>query len=302
MDLIDQAFDSPQPTLQQALREGSAFLSQVGIESARLDAELLLGAVLGQRREELYLSFERSLGNRERRLFQSLLERRALREPIAYLTGRREFWSLDFLVTSDVLVPRPETELLVEVAVGLMEAESQISNFKSQILDLGTGSGNIAVSLAKERSDSEVWATELSSKALAIAGANAVHHGVEEKIHFLEGDLFQPVKDKRRFFHMVVANPPYVRRGEIPSLPQEVRDWEPVLALDGGIAGLDFYRRIAQQGHLFLRERGFIVLEIGEGMAEAVSRLFAGVGRYSECALHHDYSGKERVVVARKSR
>ena len=298
--LIAQSGASSPMTVRQALQEGTGFLSRLGIESARLDAELLLGMVLGQKREELYLSFERRLGSRQRREFQSLLERRALGEPIAYITGRREFWSLDLLVTSDVLVPRPETELLVEVSIGLVEAESQISDFKFQILDLGTGSGNIAVSLAKEKGDSEIWATDLSLEAIQVAEMNAARHEVKRQIHFFQGDAFKPVEEKREFFHMIVSNPPYVRRGEVPALPRDVRAWEPLSALDGGIDGLDFYRRIAAEGHLYLKEKGFVVLEIGDGMAEEVLRLFAAAGFYSGSSVRRDYSGKERVVVIQK--
>ncbi|MGH7830153.1 MAG: peptide chain release factor N(5)-glutamine methyltransferase, partial [Candidatus Binatia bacterium] len=268
-------------TARQALHEGAGFLSRSGIESARLDAEILLAMVLGRRREELYVNFERPLAGRERSLFRSALERRGLGEPVAYLTGQREFWSLDFLVTADVLVPRPETELVVEVAIGLMEAEFQISDRKFQILDLGTGSGNIAVSLAMDVSNGEVWATDLSCEAIRVAGTNALRHGVKEKIHLLQGDAFEPIKEKRDFFHMIVSNPPYVRRGEIPTLPRDVRDWEPISALDGGIDGLDFYRPIAAEGQLYLKERGFIVVEIGDGMAEGVLGLLAAAGSYS---------------------
>jgi len=298
--LIAQSGASSPMTVRQALQEGTGFLSRLGIESARLDAELLLGMVLGQKREELYLSFERRLGSRQRRELQSLLERRALGEPIAYITGRREFWSLDLLVTSDVLVPRPETELLVEVSIVLMEAEFQISNFKFQILDLGTGSGNIAVSLAKEKGDSEIWATDLSLEAVRVAEINAAHHGVKRQVHFLQGDAFKPVEDKREFFHMIVSNPPYVRRGEVVALPRDVRAWEPLSALDGGIDGLDLYRRIAAEGHLYLRNGGFIALEIGDGMAEEACALFKSVSVYRECKIHRDYAGKERVVVIQK--
>ena len=168
------------------------------------------------------------------------------------------------------------------------------------MLDLGTGSGNIAVSLAKEKGDSEIWATDLSLEAIQVAETNAARHEVKRQIHFFQGDAFKPVEEKREFFHMIVSNPPYVRRGEMPALPRDVRAWEPLSALDGGIDGLDLYRRIAAEGHLYLRNRGFIVLEIGDGMAEQVCTLFKSVSAYRECKVHRDYAGKERVVVIQK--
>lgn len=290
---------NPRPvTVRQALQEGTGFLCRMGVESARLDAELLLGKVVGAGREALYLDYEMPLKARQKSLFQRALQRRAQREPISYITGQREFWSLDFLVTPDVLVPRPETEHLVEVALELLGQLDK--NFPFRILDLGTGSGAIAVSLAKERSDLEIWATDFSSGALEIARANADQHGVREKVHFLQGDTFKPVEGRRGFFHMVVSNPPYVRRGEIQDLPPEVRDWEPKLALDGGLDGLDLYRRIIQGGQLYLADRGFMVLEIGADMGDEVSRLFAIMDCYSEGAVYQDYAGRDRVVVARK--
>ena len=292
---------NPKPvTVQQALQIGAGFLAQAGVESARLDAELLLGKVLGARREGLYLNYEMLLGTSQQALYQSLLQRRAQREPISYIIGEREFWSLDFLVTPDVLVPRPETEMLVEVALRLIETQSQMANLKWQILDLGTGSCAIAVSLAKELSDVEIWATDLSAAALEIAQANVVRYDVREKIQLLKGDLFEAVEDRQGFFHMIVSNPPYVRRSDRRDLPPEVRDWEPKLALDGGPDGLDLYRRIIRDGHLYLADGGCLALEIGADMGEEVSRLFASVGCYSTPSLYQDYAGRDRVIVVKK--
>lgn len=291
-------------TVRQLLRRGAEFLSEIGLESARLDAELLLSHVLGWSRERLWLDDKVPLEPTQRELFEQALRRRARMEPVAYITGVREFWSLDFLVTADVLVPRPETELLVEVALGLIEAESQMGLFqrtgKLQILDLGTGSGAIAVSLAKERRDVEIWATDLFPGALEVAQANAARHGANERTRFFQGDLFEPVKGWTDFFHMIVSNPPYICRGEIQDLPPEVRDWEPKSALDGGPDGLDLLRRIIQDGHLYLREEGFMVLEIGADMGEKVCRLIESVGCYSEGSVYQDLAGRDRLVVTRK--
>ncbi|MEK7335794.1 MAG: HemK/PrmC family methyltransferase, partial [Candidatus Binatota bacterium] len=189
---IEETF-APRPVaVRQALQKGTEFLSQMGVESARLDAELLLSKALGCTKERLYLDYEMALETAVKDLYFYLLQRRARREPLAYITGEREFWSLRFHVTPEVLVPRPETELLVEVTLEL--AKRLEKNHPIKILDLGTGSGAIAVSLAKELDDIEVWATDLSAPALEIARSNALRHGGSEKIHFIEGDMFCPVK------------------------------------------------------------------------------------------------------------
>ena len=290
---------SDAPTVRQALREATASLSKAGIESALLDAELLLAEALGLDRSMLYLHYEAPLEARAEERFRSLLARRVDGEPAAYITGRREFWSLDFLVTPAVLVPRPETEMLVEVAVGLFEADSQISDRKFQILDLGTGSGAISISLAKEIANAEVWATDVSSDALGIARANARRHGVEEKIQFLHGDLFEPVSARGEIFDLIVSNPPYVRSDEIDALPCDVRDFEPRVALDGGADGLDFYRRIIPGALRYLTMGGFLAVEIGADMGEDVARLFTDAGGYAPPQLYRDLAGKERIVCAR---
>lgn len=285
-------------SVRQAVQKGAELLSLKGVASARLDAELLLAHALGYSRERLYLNYELSLGTSAKNCYSSLIERRARREPLAYITERREFWSLDFFVSPDVLVPRPETELLVELTLGL--AVKLGHNRAVKILDLGTGSGAIAVSLAKELRDAEIWATDLSAKALPIARANALRHGMKEKIRFLQGNAFGPVKDKPGFFHAVVANPPYVREDEFHNLPPEVRDWEPRLALAGGMDGLDLYRHIVEEAHLYLVDGGYVALEIGAEMGAAVSQLFSGVGCYSSATVAQDYAGKDRVVAAQK--
>ncbi len=285
-------------TVREALQEAVAFLSRAGVESARIDAEVLLGNTLAGSREEMYLNFDKPLTVNERKLFKQLLQRRAKREPVAYITGKREFWSLDFFVSPDVLVPRPETELLIEIALEL--AGELNGKVPLRILDLGTGSAAIAVSLARELGDAEIWVTDISSGALSIARANAARHGVEERIRFLQGDIFEPARDHRDFFDMVVSNPPYVRRGEIQDLPPEVRDWEPRQALDGGEDGMDFIRQIVQRGHLYLVGGGFVALEIGADLGGEVAQLFASAGCYCKASVHRDLAGRDRVIVARR--
>lgn len=285
-------------TVGQLLREGTGFLSRAGIETARLDAEMLLGTALGRTREGLYLGNEMTPDPSALELYTSLLRRRCQREPVAYITGEREFWSREFHVTAEVLVPRPETEMLVEVTLRLLKGMNR--NSRIGVLELGTGSGAIAVSLAKELSDTEVWATDISPGALDVARRNARRHEVEKRVHFLQGDAFSPVRDPRRLFDLIVSNPPYVRRGELQELPADVREWEPRLALDGGIDGLDFYRSITREAPRYLVEGGFLVLEIGADMADEVQRLIAGVSGYGATSVSQDYGGKDRVVVTRR--
>ncbi|MBI3001848.1 MAG: peptide chain release factor N(5)-glutamine methyltransferase [Deltaproteobacteria bacterium] len=285
-------------TVRTALREGAEFLAGLGVPGARLDVEVLLCRVLGCGREKLYVAFESILGAGAMKQFHSLLRRRAQREPISYITGHREFWSLDFDVTPQVLVPRPETELLVEVTLGILAKKGS----PARILEIGTGSGAISVSLATERTDAEIWATDLSGSALEVARINARRHKVEKQIHFLQGDLFAPLgKRGFGFFGLVVSNPPYVPSAEIERLAREIHHWEPRLALDGGADGLDCYRRILGEAHRYLTEPGFLVLEIGAESGAQVSPLVEATGRFRAPAIHRDYCGRERVVVAQKA-
>lgn len=286
-------------TVREAWCDGERYLREAGVDSARLDAELVLGEVLRERRERLYLDFDRRLSAADARRFGEMLRRRSGREPLAYILGEKEFWSLDFIVSPAVLVPRPETECLVEAALGLIcRAPGQP---KTRVLDLGTGSGAIVVSLARERRDLELYATDLSVSALPVARLNARRHGVDHRIRFLVGDLFEPLRESRKEFHLLVSNPPYVSRREMADLSPDVREWEPWLALCGGDDGLDFHRRIIQEAPLHLVEEGFVALEIGAGMAEAVLRLFAAAGCYAKPVVYQDLAGRNRVVTAQLS-
>ena len=294
-------------SVRSAMREGAGTLARAGVEGARLDAEVLLAGILGARREDLYVQFARVLTKEKRKLYEDVLKRRALREPVAYILGKREFWSLDFSVSPEALIPRPETELLVELALScLNRAPGQMDDADAvgwhlHALDLGTGSGAIAVSLAKERDDLRLWATDLSQPALDTACMNARRHAVDPRIRFAQGDLFEPVADKKDFFDVIVSNPPYIRRPELPHLPADVREWEPGMALDGGADGLGFYRRIIAEAPVYLRPEGFLLVEIGPDLAAQVRRLFSASGQYEDCAVHPDYSDRPRVVSGRKA-
>jgi release factor glutamine methyltransferase len=286
------------PTLRDAIQRGAVRLSEAGIESSALDAEVLLRHTLQLEREEFYLRLHERLNPSGRDAFEKLLERRAAREPLAYITGEKEFWSLDFLVTPAVLIPRPETELLVELALDY--AGELARDRRIKILDIGTGSGAIAVSLAKHLPESEVWAVDMASAALAIARANAERHNVEERMRFLRGDLFDALDGTGVRFDLIVSNPPYIRTAELAGLAPEIREWEPLTALDGGADGLDCYRRLIGAAPLHLNEGGRILLEIGADLAEAVVGLFAGAGGYGPAGVQRDYAGRDRVVTAVK--
>jgi release factor glutamine methyltransferase len=284
-------------SIREALLWGARVLCQAGIENSRLDAEVLLRYLLDMEKEQLCLNTEAPIDAGQKAGFRELLLRRAQREPVAYITGRKEFWSLDFVVTPAVLIPRPETELLVEVALQYVEQPARRSSVR--VLDLGTGSGAISVCLAKEKPTAEIFAVDISPVALDVALINARRHGVAGQIRFLAGDLFAPIKPLREIFNVIVSNPPYVRTGELSTLAPEITQWEPMTALDGGADGVDTYRRIIGAAHEYLSPGGAIVLEIGADMRPAVAELFACSGGYGRASVYRDYAGKDRVIAAR---
>jgi release factor glutamine methyltransferase len=287
-----------QRTVRGVLMDSTRFLRDEGIESARLDAEVLLGHALDKEKADIYLGMESTLNDSDEKIFRELLTRRAKGEPVAYITGHKEFWSLDFVVTPDVLIPRPETELVVELT--LEGAIMATTKPPLKILDIGTGSGVIAIALAKELPAAEIWAVDVSAAALNIAELNARWHGVAERIKFLDGDLFDPITELGHRFDVIVSNPPYVLSKEIANLGREVRDWEPKMALDGGPDGLDCYRRIIGGAHTYLAPEGRVLLEIGEDLGPAVAGLFVRAGGFEAATIFQDYAGKDRVIGASK--
>ncbi len=282
-------------TVRRALVDGAQLLLDAGVDTNQLDAEVLLRCALEVRRWELYANMDRPLDEFQSHRFRQLIARRAQHEPLAYITGQREFWSLDFFVTPDVLIPRPETELVIEIALRHLHAGEQ-HNWR--VLDLGTGSGVLAICLARERPGATVTAVDLSSSALAVAQSNSERHGVGGMIQFLKGDLFGPVS--RDDFQLIVANPPYVRTQELATVAPEIREWEPLIALDGGIDGLKVYRRIIDRAHHYLVAGGYLILEIAADMATSVAELVAAAGCYKQIAVHSDYAGRDRVISTMK--
>jgi release factor glutamine methyltransferase len=299
MTAVETAIAQENPlSIRSALLWGAQMLSRAGFENHRLDAEVLLRHVLDMEKEQLYVNGEAPISAGQEAQFRELLLRRSRREPVAYVTGHKEFWSLDFFVTPAVLIPRPETEMLVEVALQYVRRLTSGSSVK--VLDIGTGSGAVSVCLAKEQAAMEIVAVDISRVALDVARVNTRRHGVADRIRFLQGNLFAPVKPLPETFDLIVSNPPYVRTGELPMLAPEIREWEPTIALDGGADGIDSYRRIIGEGHRYLTPTGSIVLEIGADMASAVVDLFSRSGCYGPASVYQDYAGKDRVVAAMK--
>ncbi|MEB2284562.1 MAG: protein-(glutamine-N5) methyltransferase, release factor-specific [Polyangiaceae bacterium UTPRO1] len=275
------------------LELAAKFFAGRGVASARLDAELLLAEVLGTDRVGVYLRFDRPLGRSEVDAYRALVKRRGEGEPVAHLLGRREFWSRSFVVTPDVLVPRPETELVVERALAAVDAAGGRAR-RLRVLDLGTGSGALAVTLAVELPSAVVTAVDVSPAALAVAGRNAAALGVAARVRVVASDWTAALAAAARF-DLVVGNPPYVPSPDLPHLPAEVRR-EPALALDGGADGLAAYRRIAVEAARVLAPGGTLVCEVGAGQAAAVAALFAAAG-LGAVGRFTDLAGIERVVV-----
>jgi len=276
-------------TLGEVLRLSTAHLERHGSPTARLDAELLLGHALGLGRVELYTGFERPLGEDELAECRELIARRAKREPVAYILGRWGFRGLDLDVDRRVLVPRPETELLVDRCLALLDGVAGPA-----VLDVGTGSGAIALALASELPEARVAGCDVSGDALEVARANGERLGVE--VEWVASDMLAGVEGRR--FHLVVSNPPYVAAGEIEALEPEVRDWEPRGATVAGETGLEAIERLVAQAPAALEPGGAIVLEVGAGQAGAVAALLDGAG-LAGVGRDPDHAGIERIVWGR---
>jgi release factor glutamine methyltransferase len=287
-------------TPDAALRWGTTYLQRCGIDTARLDAEVLLAHCLGCERTVLYRERGYELSADERACFQELVARRGAHEPVAYLTGRREFWSLPLAVRPGVLIPRPETEWVVETALRYAPRFCQ-QRSPCRVLDIGTGSGNIAIAVAASLEAVDVVAIDISPDALTVAQINARSCQVADRIRYIRGDLLSPLNPRRARFDLILSNPPYVAAGELPVLPATVRCYEPFQALDGGPDGLAFYRRLIAEGPQYLADDGIAIVEVGHRQAGDVSRLLVQSQQWELLEVVKDYSGIERVVVAQRS-
>lgn len=284
-------------TLAEAIQKAAEILSAQSVPNARLDAELLLRHALGKDRAWLLVHMQDRLDDQVQRSFERSIERRKLREPLQYITGGQEFWGLPFRVTPDVLIPRPETEFVVEAA---LKAVSGIST--PVIVDLCTGSGCIAISLAKELPKARVFATDRSDRAVLIAQENARLNGVADRIRFLEGDLFGPLEemDLRGRIDCIAANPPYVRSGDLTALQPEVRDFEPEMALVAGPEGTEISERIILQAPEYLKSGCSLIMEMGLGQAAALRKIIEETHMFGSIEIVKDLAGIERVITAKR--
>lgn len=287
-------------TIKDLLEVTSNYLREKGVDSPRLSAEVLLAYQLKVDRVKLYLNFDQPLHEREIAVYRELIKRRLNREPIQYITGIQEFWSLDFAVNPQVLIPRPETELLVEQVISLRDKKKLTKSENLRVLDLGTGSGVLAIVIAREFSRASVWASDISSEALALARINAKKHGVEERIEFLHSDMWQGLIDSSLVFDVIISNPPYIVSDHIFSLAPEVRDHEPKSALDGGEQGMHFIKEIIREAPKYLDTSGWILLEMDPEQTAIAMELMDKNDDYVEKHRIKDYSGHYRVVVARR--
>jgi release factor glutamine methyltransferase len=278
-------------TLGEVLRLSTAHLERHGSPTARLDAELLLGHALELGRVELYTGFERPLSEAELAACRELIARRARREPVAYILGRWGFRGLDLDVDPRVLVPRPETELVVGRCLALVAGVSAPA-----VLDVGTGSGAIALAVASELPDARVTGCDVSEDALAVARGNGERLGIE--VEWVASDLFAGVDERR--FDLVVSNPPYVAEDELAGLEPEVRDWEPRGATVAGRTGLEVIERLAAEARFALEPGGAVVLEVGAGQAGAAARLLELAG-LTDIGCERDHAGIERIVWGRRA-
>ncbi len=290
-------------TILELLNASARVLRDQGIENPRLETELLLAHILHLTKEELYIQFGRELNEKQRVELGRLMERRLSGEPLQYIVGRQEFWSIEFKVDPRVLIPRPETELLVERAVSILSLFTKGSAPK--VLEIGTGSGAVVVSLAKEMKGIFFVATDITWDGLQLARDNAISAGVFPRVRFVQGDLFTPFRilpGGEGLFDLVLSNPPYIEDSKIPELPPEIKDHEPLIALRGGENGLTFHRRIVSQAALYLKRGGWLLLEMGEGQCEAVSSLIETTGDFEPPDCRPDLSGIDRIIEARRKR
>jgi release factor glutamine methyltransferase len=282
-------------TVLEVIQRSGEFLAKRGIDSPRLQAELLLAHALGLPRMKLYLGFDRELTGPELDAVRGFVKRRGDREPLQHIVGSTSFCGFEIFVTPDVLVPRPETELLAARALKFLQS---LGKAEATVLDFGTGSGCIAIAIAAQAPAAELHAVDLSEAALEVARRNAERHQVASRLHFHSGDGFDALPAGLRF-DLIVSNPPYIARDEIDALQPEVRDHDPRLALDGGTDGLDFFRRLASEGGARLNGGGRLMVELGDGQDTAVRALFEAEHWRVE-GVENDDTGRARILIAHR--
>lgn len=283
-------------TIVKILQWTTGFLKEKGADSPRLDAEVLLADLLGMRRVDLYLNYDRPLDFDELSGYRAMVRRRAVREPVAYIIGKKEFYSLDFMVNRDVLIPRPETELLVDYAVESAIKTRFAEKDDLYIADIGTGSGAIAVTMAREVPHAKIYAVDSSEKALATAGKNAIYHGVQDNITFMEGDLLTPLLELNVNIDLILANLPYVPASGFSDMAPDVKDYEPHSALAGGADGFDLIKRLVIGAKDVLNDGGRVILEIWPDHVDRIKELCAGRS-IGVSNVIKDLSGRDRIVI-----
>ncbi|MBN2270931.1 MAG: peptide chain release factor N(5)-glutamine methyltransferase [Sedimentisphaerales bacterium] len=307
-------------TIQKLLNWITAYFTKKGIDAPRLSAELLLSHVLSLKRIELYTQFDKPVGQQELHILHALVKRAGQDEPVAYLTGKTEFYSIELAITPDCMIPRPETELLVERAIEFLRARaaegpgigdalesgrlSADTNAPAQLVcDLCTGSGCIAVAIAKNFPGARIIATDISDAALSVAAANVEKHHLKERITLLCGDLFEPLVPQldTSKFDLIVCNPPYVSDPEFEALERNVKDYEPKVALFAGGDGLDIYRRIVEKADLFLKPDAAMMLEIGYAQGPALRDLLERTNAFGKINIEKDVHNNDRIVTAIKT-
>ncbi len=288
----------PDWTIIKILQWTTSYFRSNEIDSPRSTAEILLAHTLGLKRIDLYLRYDQPLVRIELDCFRALIKRRINREPVAYIVGLKGFWNMELSVEREVLIPRPETECLVEEALSALSEGSFYS--PKRVLEVGTGSGAIILALASERPEHNYFASDISIRAVFVALKNAEKQGLDKKICFFCGNWFLPLKEKDRLFDMVLSNPPYVRKDDIKSLQPEISRFEPLAALDGGEDGLCQIRSIIGSVHRFLNSGGYLIIEIGHDQKEAVYKIAEETGCYHDMHFRKDYSGFDRIICMQK--
>ena len=294
-------------SVKEILSLGKRQLEESGVRDADIDSKLLYCYMMNITRTQLVLEYQEVLQDMLCDKYFALIDRRSKGEPFQYITGSQQFMGFDFIVNEHVLIPRADTENLVEGASNVISGKMPLSNEeldkkyrrkKWDVLDLCTGSGAIGISLAKLNENVNVICTDYSHQALDVAKANAEKNGVTKKIEFREGDLFAPFKGafKKKKFDMIISNPPYIESDVIDTLEREVREHEPIAALDGGEDGLDFYRRIVEEAPTFMKKNGVLMLEIGHNQGEPLRELLGEKGDFENIQVFKDLAGLDRVV------
>jgi release factor glutamine methyltransferase len=281
-------------TIHDILNESTKTLEAVDIPSARLDAEVLLSFCLGCDRLEFYKNPDMTISETKLYAFRNLITRRLQWEPVAYITGRKEFWTFVLEVNNSVLIPRPDTEVIVEETINICR-KTDFSEMR--ILDIGTGSGAIALALASEKTGAKIVATDISEASLNLAKKNAAALGLQAKIDFRQGNLFEPVDG---IFDIIVSNPPYIAAEDYEKLPAGVKNYEPQAALLAGKSGLEFYEKLIYQAGGFLKINGWLLLEIGAKQEAGVRKIMEAAGFYDNIEMRRDYAGLPRVIKARR--